>query len=400
MKSKYLFQIIAVLAILVSALGTGQQAQAQPLQAAQVILRDLTYWDATYTGYVDATRYEKWPLSFAGTQSFTVTAIPITANLSPLLLLLDSSGVEISRSVGSLTNTLPSGNYYVQIQPEANGGAYDLTIRQVVIVSSVTTVLNPSSVQVGQTSAAAVSLNNVPAEGYTSVEFTCTYDPALLEVSNIAGTDFFGADAVMIISGPQNGSFIVAFAGSNGNRSATSGAALTFSLKGLQLGQATVDCTARASTGNGVLTSLVSTGAASLPIVPTTGTITGQVFASKPVTISGTIPAPVAANADGTFSLTVPAATYTVIASAVGFLDAQGTAVVTAGNTTIMPPVTLLAGDIDNNDVINEFDALTIGMNYNAAAPAAADLNNDGVINVLDLELLASNYLKAGAIAW
>jgi len=31
-----------------------------------------------------------------------------------------------------------------------------------------------------------------------------------------------------------------------------------------------------------------------------------------------------------------------------------------------------LAGDIDGNDVIDQFDALTIGMNYNAAAPAAA----------------------------
>ena len=30
MKSKYLFQIVALLAILVSALGTGQPAQAQP----------------------------------------------------------------------------------------------------------------------------------------------------------------------------------------------------------------------------------------------------------------------------------------------------------------------------------------------------------------------------------
>ena len=65
-----------------------------------------------------------------------------------------------------------------------------------------------------------------------------------------------------------------------------------------------------------------------------------------------------------------------------------------------MPNVSLLAGDIDNNGVIDQFDAMTIGMSYNTATPAAADLNNDGTINVLDLELLASNYRKAGAIAW
>jgi hypothetical protein len=57
-------------------------------------------------------------------------------------------------------------------------------------------------------------------------------------------------------------------------------------------------------------------------------------------------------------------------------------------------------GDIDNNNVIDQFDALTIGMNYNAATPAAADLNHDGVINVLDLELLARNYRKTGPVAW
>ena len=65
-----------------------------------------------------------------------------------------------------------------------------------------------------------------------------------------------------------------------------------------------------------------------------------------------------------------------------------------------MSTVTLPAGDIDGNGVIDQFDAMTIGMSYNTAIPPAADLNNDGTINVLDLELLAANYRKAGAIAW
>jgi len=66
----------------------------------------------------------------------------------------------------------------------------------------------------------------------------------------------------------------------------------------------------------------------------------------------------------------------------------------------MLPPITLIAGDIDNNHVIDQFDALTIGMNYNKAVPAEADLNSDGIINVLDLELLAKNYRKTGPIAW
>ncbi len=128
-------------------------------------------------------------------------------------------------------------------------------------------------------------------------------------------------------------------------------------------------------------------------------------LAGKPVTVSllnadSSVAASVTANVDGTFSLTAPAGTYTVRATASGFLSAQGSTTLTAGNTSTKPTITLLAGDIDGNNVINQFDAMTIGMNYNAATPAAADLNNDGVINVLDLELLANNYRKTGPLAW
>jgi hypothetical protein len=49
---------------------------------------------------------------------------------------------------------------------------------------------------------------------------------------------------------------------------------------------------------------------------------------------------------------------------------------------------------------IDQYDALTIGMNYNVALPSAADLNNDGIINLLDLELLAKNYRQPGPVAW
>ena len=87
-------------------------------------------------------------------------------------------------------------------------------------------------------------------------------------------------------------------------------------------------------------------------------------------------------------------------AAAEGYLKAQGSVTLTAGNTGTMPTISLLAGDIDGNNVIDQLDALTIGMNYNASSPAAADLNNDGVINVLDLELLARNYRATGPVVW
>lgn len=133
--------------------------------------------------------------------------------------------------------------------------------------------------------------------------------------------------------------------------------------------------------------------------------LTGKVLASKPVGVDlynsdHTLATSVAANADGTFTLTAPAGTYSVIATAAGFLSAQGSVTLSAGATHTMPTVSLLAGDIDNNNVIDQFDAMTIAMNYNTAVPAAADLNSDGMINLLDLELLAHNYRKVGPLVW
>jgi hypothetical protein len=129
------------------------------------------------------------------------------------------------------------------------------------------------------------------------------------------------------------------------------------------------------------------------------------VHAGKPVTVSlytadDTLVTSTTVNPDGTFGITALAGTYTVRATAEGFLSAEGSVTITAGEIGTKPEITLLAGDIVNNDVIDQFDALTIGMSYNTATPTAADLNNDGIINVLDLELLARNYRATGPLEW
>lgn len=271
-----------------------------------------------------------------------------------------------------------------------------------------------STLTFNQTSLVNVSLNNVPSEGYTSAEFVCTYNPAIIEVSNILAAALFGSDPASALSGPQNGEFILAIAGSNGKKATSSGTAFTFSVRGLQVGQTTVQCTARVSTGQGVLQTIsyipdvvtvLDATASPTPIPPTSAFVSGQVFASKPVTIqlfdvSNTLVISQSANPDGTFNIPVAGGTYTIVASAQGFLNAQGFVNLTNGVTTTMQTVSLPAGDIDGNSVIDQFDALTIGMNYGASLPATADLNNDGVINVLDLELLAANYRLSGALVW
>ena len=460
----------------------------------------------------------------------------------------------------------------------------------------VSTSVDWSNINVGDTVFVMVRLNNVPTEGYTSAEFTCTYDPVLLEVSNITATELFGADPAVAINDPQNGNFIVAIAGSHGQKAAASGTAFTFNAKGLQAGQSAVECTARVSSGNNQLVEIPSIGTfivvsgtaptpaptfTSTPVPPSpvpsitpiptepidtwltftnvtygfqfkyplqasiasggddtftridlphtdgtnlrekylemqvtenanpcqsplatqsmvetsetvvingvlflkqtggdagagnfyqwvaystardtacasmdfilhslnpdnfpvsppvfdyaaesavfeqmvstytwltlpptatptslpNGMLAGQVFASKLVTVNlylsdGSIVATVTTNPDGSFALSAPSGNYAAVASLSGYLDAQAIITLTDGMTATLTPINLPAGDIDGNNVIDQFDAITIGMNYNASQPSDADLNNDGVINVLDLETLARNYRKTGPIVW
>jgi parallel beta-helix repeat protein len=282
-----------------------------------------------------------------------------------------------------------------------------------------TTIDMPTSIQTGDTVSAAVNLSGVPAEGYKSAEFTCTYDPNLVQINNIVVSGLFGTDAVTAIVAPQNGYFIVAIAGSNSQMATTSGAAFTFDLTGLQTGQVTVGCQTRVSRGDNLFTEIASIGAPltilDLSFTPTPAftplpappmpVLVGQVLASKAVTVSlynadRSVVATVTVNSDGIFSLTAPAGLYTVVATANGFLSAQGEAVLIEGETSIKLPISLIAGDIDGNNVIDQFDAMSIAMNYNTHLLEAADLNADGVIDVGDLEILSFHYRTAGALNW
>lgn len=449
---------------------TGSYRPLMNLPGLQIVLREPLAWDTFYIGSVDAARYERWPLTLTTQTHFTLTTTPTTGGLSLLTLLLDAGGNEIARSTtGSLDSTQPAGTYFVQIQPQAGQGFYNLIARKeakpLPTGPYVYTETALPAIEVGSFTLTEVGLGNVPAEGYTSTEFTCAYDANLVDVSNIAPAALFGPDPVIAINGPQNGTFIVAIAGSRGNKATSSGVAFTYEAKGLQAGQTTLECQARISKGDNVLTSIEYVPATLLiqggnqptptPVTWPTPTIapnhtlaptselsptpepgesptpvftptlqptptplaspttsldsvsrlTGQIYASKAATVSlyaadNTLANSTVTSMDGTFSLEAPVGVYTVVATASGFLSAQGMATLAGVQATSMSPVSLLAGDINGNHVIDQFDALTIGMSYNLSLPAAADLNNDGLVNVLDLELLARNYRKIGPSPW
>jgi hypothetical protein len=490
---------------MLSAMGGSQPAfassNAAPQADAMVINRNLNFWDATYIGFVNSSIHEKWHFDFTATHTFVVTVTPITgtSDLVPLLTLQDANGATLASGTSTLTSTQGAGSYALQIEPQTGSGFYVLTLREVLSTNpSVVTTISPTTVNVGEVAVATVTLNNVPAEGYTSAEFTCTFDSTLVDVGSPVATSLFGTDPVVAVNDSQTNSFIFAIAGSNGSKATTSGAVFTFSVTGLVAGQTAIECDARVSKGDNILTDIDSVGTtltitgtgptptftstpstpvasptatsltpvsptatsltpvdtatptstSSTPVSPTAtsltpsetptftatsstpvetatptftstpvvsptftstplpnGTVTGTVLAGKPVTVglydgSNTLVTSVTANNDGTFSLNAAAGTYTIRATASGYLSAEGPVILTSGNSVSKPTVTLLAGDIDGNNVIDQFDAMTIGMSYNTATPAAADLNNDAVINVLDLELLAQNYRETGPTTW
>lgn len=75
-----------------------------------------------------------------------------------------------------------------------------------------------------------------------------------------------------------------------------------------------------------------------------------------------------------------------------GYLEGQRSIPSNGGQT-----ITLLAGDVIQDNVINIFDLTNIAAQYNSQNPDG-DLNIDGMINILDLTMVAGNYGRQGPL--
>ncbi len=84
---------------------------------------------------------------------------------------------------------------------------------------------------------------------------------------------------------------------------------------------------------------------------------------------------------------------YTLTANSPGFLAATCVDVShTAGNTLLQNSI-LLAGDIDDNGIVDVVDAVAIGTALgNSTAGEVVDLNSDNGVDILDLILLSVNF--------
>ncbi len=89
MKVKKLFRMVMLIAAVVSLVGTHTPVRAQGL-GAQIIIRSTTFWDAVFNGTVNSNRYERWALQLVEGESFTVSAITTSGDLTPDIYLLDA----------------------------------------------------------------------------------------------------------------------------------------------------------------------------------------------------------------------------------------------------------------------------------------------------------------------
>jgi hypothetical protein len=275
------------------------------------------------------------------------------------------------------------------------------------------------TIAVGDTVTYTVFMQNLPT-GVTGAEFICSYNETNVDVSNVETINLpgltvslFGADAVTATNTPTAGSFTYAIASMPPATAGATGGLFSLDMTGQAAGEFDFTCAVRIARGN-VLTTIGFTPLTITVTAPATdGTVNGRIMAhssvyngTKTVTINLTdfgavdLDQTVDLGAGGNFTFNVAPGTYTISATAPGYLKAEGEVTVILGDTVTMTNLVLLAGDIDANDEIDFLDVASIGANYNLTIPAAADLNGSGRINLLDLQLLAPNYGTVGPDLW
>jgi hypothetical protein len=154
---------------------------------------------------------------------------------------------------------------------------------------------------------------------------------------------------------------------------------------------------------------LVNSGSQIIPIsrsdgsVTVTGgsqtTLTGQVLLEGRTDHSGTTVqldggTTVNTGSDGRYTFSTSSGSHTLKFTRACYLEKSVTASATSGGTTTVATVTLLAGNVNGDKVIDILDLVAVASQFGSSSPspACADVNDDGIVDIVDLVLVAKNF--------
>ena len=149
----------------------------------------------------------------------------------------------------------------------------------------------------------------------------------------------------------------------------------------------------------------------STPTTPTTIDLSGQIimigranndWSGSTVTIASSDPQATLTDVTGNFHLAgIPAGTHTLTADAPGYLSAVCTNVTVNASNILLNPVSLLSGDINDDNIIDITDATAVGAGFGQAGVGLpADITRDGRLDIFDIVLVSVNFGEEGPQTW
>ena len=266
-----------------------------------------------------------------------------------------------------------------------------------------------SQVSVGQTFTVNARLESIiDLYGF---ETTIRFDPALLEVVDAdPGTsgvqvkrgDWLPGAAHTVVNTVDNGAGRIDFAATlvsptpplNG-----SGNIVSIPFRAKAAGSTPVAYHALKLVNSSAQIIPITRSDGSVTVTGNQATLTGQVLLEGRADHSGTIVqldggTTVTTGADGRYSFSTTGGSHSIKFTRDSYLWKSVTVTAVAGSTTTVPTVTLLAGDINGDGVIDILDLSVVGSQFGSSSPspAAADVNGDGIVDIVDFVLLAKNF--------
>ncbi len=111
-------------------------------------------------------------------------------------------------------------------------------------------------------------------------------------------------------------------------------------------------------------------------------------------------------DASGEFTVDeVPAGTHTITIRCQSYLRTWRAVTVPAGGTVDLPNVTLLAGDVDQDGLVEAADGELVGLAWDSTAglptwDERCDVTDDGVVNILDMVAVQFNWNRTAPGPW